>query len=335
MILFAIILCSTIFLVLKINKIIFSLAPKVRKTLKNYKDFLENQTELNETCVLLSKLIIRRKNSFTKFHGFKETCKVNTALCRLLKVNLPEILEDLVQLLPEIVVDNFPTEVPSKSYVEYLMIRVVSYYKILQRISICCLNAGDYYVRLLAKGFFVEILTLILAVVSKIYKLVSIIGNTTVDLYKLLFEYRNNFPTGKHNVYAVVEFPCHLEIFHNESVALHNSTKNEADKLKLVKTGDVLSAKVPKPTNVLSKKKEDLGIIAEFDVDSFSTTHEISIFFKEENIRRKEKNGTALTQQISFGDWKMISTVVSKKIIANDDKNAIHIFKRLMKKYLR
>lgn len=276
-------------------------------------------------------MILRRKNSFAKFHGFKDTCKLNTSLCRLLKVNLPEVIDDLLGLLPEIVVDNFPTEIPSKNNVEFLMIRVVAYHKILQRITACCLSAGDYYGRLLVKGFFVEILTLLLAVISKIYKLVNVIGNTTVDLYKFLFKYRNHFPAGRTNLYEDVDFPCNLEAFKNESIV----PQKEASKMQITKAEEVFTAKASKPTNLIGRKVEDIGIIAKFDANSFSTTHEISIFFKEENFRRKEKNGTAITQKISFGDWKMISSVVSKKIIANDDKNAIQTFKRLMTKYLK
>ncbi|KAL5291251.1 hypothetical protein ACFFRR_010574 [Megaselia abdita] len=309
-------------------------APQIRKNLKNYKEFFKNQVEFNETCVLLSKLILRRKNSFVKFHGFKDTCKINTALCRLLKVNITEVLDDFIGILPEIVVDDFPTEVPSKSNLEYIIIRVVSYHKIIKRITSCCLNAGDYYVQLLSKGFFVEILTLLLAVVSKIYKLVNILGNTTVDLYQFLLKNRNKFPSGKNSIYSDIEFPESLEKFKEESKNTNFKTENK-QKIELSKTEEVIAPKPPKPTNEIGRKVEDFGMIAEFDVNSFSTTHDISTFFKEENLRRKEKNGTALTDKISFGDWKMISTVVSKKIIANDDKNAISTFKRMMSKYLK
>lgn len=285
--------------------------------------------------MLLSKLILRRKNSFAKFHGFKDTCKINTALCRLLKVNLTEVLEDFIGILPEIIVEDFLTEIPSKSNFEYLMIRVVSYHKILQRITSCCLSAGDYYVRLLTKGFFVEILTLLLAVVSKIYKLVNVIGNTTVELYQFLLKHRNHFPAGKNSIYNGVDFPCNLEKFKADLTIPSATAGGETTKINIAKIEEVFVPKAPKPTNEIGRKVEDFGMIAQFDVNSFTTTHDISIFFKEENSRRKEKNETALTQKISFGDWKMISTVVSKKIIANDDKNAISTFKRLMTKYLK
>lgn len=310
-------------------------APQLRKTLENFKDFYKNQDEFNETCVLLSKLILRRKNSFTKFHGFKDTCKINSALCRLLKVNLTEVLEDFIGTLPEIIIDNFASEIPSKSNFEYLMIRVVSYHKVLHRISSSCLNAGDYYVRLLGKGFFVEILTLLLAVVSKIYKLVNIIGNTSVNLYTFLLKSREQFPAGKNNIYSEIEFPNKLENFKGDVIIPSLTTQNETAKIKIAKNDEVFVPKLTKPIHEIGRKVEDFGIVAQFEINSFTNTFDISTFFKEENLRRKEKNGTSLTEKISFGDWKMISTVVSKKIIANDDNNAIATFKRLMTKYLK
>lgn len=280
-------------------------------------------------------MILRRKNSFSKLHGFKETCKINSALCRLLRVNINELLDNFLGALPEFVTENFPVEVPTRNNLDYVIIRTVSYYKILKRISSCCLKAGEYYIHLLTKGFFFEILTLLLAVISKIYKLVNVIGNSTIDLYNILLKYRKKFPEGKVNLYENLELPTTLQRFKFELKTPENlEASNNKSTMKLVETA-VLKPQIPKPTNEIGRKVEDFGLVAEFDINNFKTSHDISTFFKEENIRRKEKNGTSLTEKISFGDWKMISSVVSKKIMANDDKNAISTFKRLMTKYLK
>ncbi|XP_055382477.1 nucleolus and neural progenitor protein [Condylostylus longicornis] len=153
---------------------------KLRKILQDAIDFFECQINFNENALLCTKLIMKRKNSFKHFKGFQDMSKVKATLNKLEKINLPNVLKNFIGLLPESI---FSLELPPKANLDYVLLRIIGYYNVLNRATNCCKNAVAYFVKIFQKYFFFETLSLFLSVLSKIWYDGNLILKFTSKLY--------------------------------------------------------------------------------------------------------------------------------------------------------
>uniref|UniRef100_A0A1A9VYM7 DUF4477 domain-containing protein n=1 Tax=Glossina austeni TaxID=7395 RepID=A0A1A9VYM7_GLOAU len=145
----------------------------------------------NETAALLSRLIARRKNSFRRMHGFRDICKLNAALCRLLRVDFRNELDIFRSSLPDVAYeDGTEIYIPARECYDFLLLRLIAVHKLYERIQNCCIKAADYFLHQIKVYHFFEISTLFLAVLAKINDLKMKLGNLSTDLYRHLLPFR-------------------------------------------------------------------------------------------------------------------------------------------------
>lgn len=279
-------------------------------------------------------------------------CKLNSALCRLLRIDIKTILHNFIGILPDYISSVSDTYLPSISCLEYVLIRLISLHKLMQRIIDCSEMASTYFIQLLNFSHFQDTLILFLSVLSQIWNISHKIAIRTGNYYEKLLNYRFDFPKNKKPWLSDnIEFPEKLEF-----PQLQNIKKEEGhiSKTKINFVNELSSTTTPQVSDKSSKEFKklheniDLGTIINRNsfsnptqksenyqvIQSINNVNEIRKFFVVEEKRRRQSLKQAITKNITHGEWVTFKKSVINRITANDDKKAIKIFKSFVKNKL-
>nr|XP_036220449.1 uncharacterized protein LOC106625481 [Bactrocera oleae] len=318
-------------------------APSVRRlqtTIQQYfRRHRPQEVEFAETSALLGRLMARRKNSFHGMMGFRAIAKCNAATCRLLRIDLTRELELFHGSLPDFVLNSSDTiEMPTQNNFNYVLIRLLNTHGVYERIRECCLQAAEYFAKLLRNNFFMDTIVLLLAVLAKLYSLSALLGNKCVELYNQLRPMRVKFPLSEKSVHCDINMPEKLEHFsenqtldipHTESTFVNTPTTNpltavrSSKAMKMLKPLDV-GTEVSRPTNPSTQTKT-------FNADVVLATVETAKrFILSENVSRKKSLKQSITKDIMPHEWMGATRLFERKLLSNDHKKALSIFKKFI-----
>ncbi|XP_017081231.1 uncharacterized protein LOC108114663 [Drosophila eugracilis] len=292
--------------------------------------------DFEETAALIGRLKARRKNSFRNMPGFRAVCKLNSAVCRLLRLDLARDLEQFRGALPDVCDEDLGGAMPTQSSFKFILVRILGFYHLHERIRECCLAAATYFTQLLRNNFFMDFTTLLIAAIAKINKLSSLQSNKSVILYNKLRPQITNFPqVNKHKFLADnQQLPAKLELL-----------KRPLDQEKAVKAQDL----VLKPTKVVTKvekakleAKADVGTViarkeihtqvvtkTKFNEDVLATVVEAQKFISRESEARKQNSESCLTKKIPKHEWLAAQTLFQRKM-SKDPAKALSIFRKFI-----
>ncbi|XP_036336532.1 uncharacterized protein LOC118746737 [Rhagoletis pomonella] len=323
-------------------------APNVRRLqaaiYQYFRQHRPQEVEFAETSALLGRLMARRKNSFHGMMGFRAVVKCNTATCRLLRIDITRELESFQGSLPDFALNSSETlEMPTQNCFDYVLVRLLNVHGIYVRIRECCVQAAEYFAKLMRNNFFMETSTLLLAVLAKLHNLSAVLGNKCVELYNQLQPMRRRFPSAGNSVHLNYELPEQLEAF------LENQTletpKTEGVLLKddapLQATHTPLTAvRAMKP--VKFKRTSDVGVevnrectltsqIKTFNADvELATIETVKRFIATENVTRKQSLKQSVTKDILPHEWIGATRLFERKLLANEHKKALSIFRKFI-----
>lgn len=126
------------------------------------------------------KIIFIRNVQFRTQKGFQNLRKVKTAYTKLQQLSIETIIKNLHS---SIIIDFNTIQLPSRQTIEYLLVKLQSLSKILCRIISCTKQATHKFLTILSKGFFVELVTLLLGILSGIWAAAIGMCKMTVKYY--------------------------------------------------------------------------------------------------------------------------------------------------------
>lgn len=215
-----------------------------------------SQNEFSTNSALLARIMARRKNSFQKMKGFKSVCKLSSALCRLLRNDVQQLITDFTSTLPDLETISLKSivQIPLRSNFEYVLLRIIGSYKIYGRIINCCMESAKYFSQLLQTHFFADISTLLLAIVAKIWKQSHLTAKILTDLFNNLIKFRNNFPE-KECSQCLYTLPRRLKHISTQKLQLHANKSSVTEKVPLdIKCFSVIKKKA---------KTVDIGMVVD------------------------------------------------------------------------
>lgn len=298
----------------------------------------QHEEEFNETAALLSRLMARRKNSFNKMKGFKDVCKLNAALCRLLRLDFKRDLDSFRYMLPDVAYEDGTTiHLPTRETYDFLLLRLLALYELHIRIGNCCMTASEYFICQLRQYFFFEINTLLMAVFAKIYNLNNKLANIAVDLYNSSITCRYNLPINPKSKFFKDErflFPENLKRistapFNNKRVfATNNESLNEL----VLQEQNVTTVKAEK------LKKPDVGKAIQrsvkpqtlFNIENLNSVESIKAFIVSESKSRSSNLNSSITKQILNHEWAGATKLFERKIKNGEGKKATSIFRKFL-----
>ncbi|KAH8242414.1 hypothetical protein KR032_005862 [Drosophila birchii] len=290
--------------------------------------------EFDETAALIGRLMARRKNSFRNMPGFRAVCKLNAALCRLLRLDLARDLAQFRGTLPDVCDgDSAGGVLPTRSSFEFILVRLLGFYHLHERIRECCISAATYFTQLLRNNFFMDFATLLVAAIAKINKLSTHQASHSADLYNRLRPQVFQFPqVEKHRFLSdKQELPAAL------SSPVSASTPTPPAPL-LMKPKEVVT-RVERAKSDVGKviaRKDSSGPLksakTKFNADQvLATVEDAQRFIARETKARSQKPlpENCLTRGISKHEWLAAQTLFQRKL-SKDPAKALNIFRKFI-----
>ncbi|KAH8361525.1 hypothetical protein KR084_007169 [Drosophila pseudotakahashii] len=294
--------------------------------------------EFEETAALIGRLMARRKNSFRNMPGFRAVCKLNAALCRLLRLDLARDLQQFRGALPDVCDDELGGAMPTRSSFEFILVRVLGFYHLHERIRECCLATATYFTKVLRNNFFMDFTTLLIAATSKIYKLSSLQASKSASLYNKLRPQVANFPlVDRHKFLAESqELPAKLEPV--KSTPTQTKPANTPDLMLNVKkvVTKVEKAKLEAKSDVgtvIARKETPAQAVTKitFNEEILATVGDAKQFIARESKARKQNPppDSCLTKKIPKHEWLAAQTLFQRKL-SKDPAKALSIFRKFI-----
>lgn len=155
------------------------------------KEFLDNNNYIEAEYLVLSRIVYRMKQKFRTSKDFKTLEK----LCKCLKVyfdiNLSLYLTRFIELIPTKKAKEM--YVPSKNLLDYLLVRLLSMKKLLQKILINCTQAAHLFDVRIKSGQFWKVAFCVYSLVSRIYILTQHSEKEVNEFYEKLKEFSKEY----------------------------------------------------------------------------------------------------------------------------------------------
>ncbi|KAH8343325.1 hypothetical protein KR059_008317 [Drosophila kikkawai] len=295
----------------------------------------QESKEFDETAALIGRLMARRKNSFRNMPGFRAVCKLNAALCRLLRLDLPRDLEQFRGTLPDVCDGDSAGALPTRSSLEFILVRLLGFYHLHERIRECCISAVTYFTQLLRNNFFMEFVTLLVATIAKINKLSILQANRSADLYNRLRPQVINFP----------EVEKHRFLKDNQELPEELHSPRITKEVATPTTAPVLM-KPRKVVTRVERAKSDVGTVIAREEHSSSlksvktkfnatevlaTVEDAKRFIARETKSRKQNPlpENCLTALITKHEWLAAQTLFQRKL-SKDPAKALDVFRKFI-----
>ncbi|XP_047508989.1 uncharacterized protein LOC125052287 [Pieris napi] len=160
---------------------------------KNYKDIrdlryntnniiqvLSKQSPLHQESALFSRFLYKFDKKFRNDIGYRNFKKVNTALKKYLTLNLLKDLQRFASLLP-----NKDDELyfPTRQMMEYVLVRIMSFSKLMLRIVICAKQAAVFYLDRIKRGESHWMCLMPYALLSRIWSMAQVLLQHSCNWY--------------------------------------------------------------------------------------------------------------------------------------------------------
>lgn len=307
-----------------------------------------HEEAFNETAALLGRLMARRKNSFNKMKGFKDMYKINTALCRLLRLDFKRDLEGFRSALPDVAYEEGTlAHLPTRDTFDFLLARLVAVCELHKRIVECCVQAAEYFTSQLKIHFFFETCTLLLAVIAKIHALSIKRGNLAIHFYNNLQQYREKLPFNDKSKFLEMStaLPLKMETMKKRPLTVEKTEEKVNGKdvdestVKQILENELQNTLIT-PVKAKKLKKADLGKIVErselkdnrtkFTIEDLQNVEEVQKFITLETKERSLNMKSCVTRNVLSHEWSGATKLFDRKVKSGEEKKAINIFKKFI-----
>ncbi|XP_057659812.1 uncharacterized protein LOC130896052 [Diorhabda carinulata] len=161
------------------------------------KYYLDNNKHLEAEYLVLSRIVYRMKQKFRTSKDFKTLEKLCKCLRVYLDINLSFHLMRFIELIPT----NIEKEmyIPSKNLLDYILIRLLSMKKLLEKISVNCVQAAHLYSFRIKSGQFWKVAFCVYSLVSRIDILTKHSEKEVSRFYEKLKEFSKGYSVNENN----------------------------------------------------------------------------------------------------------------------------------------
>ncbi|XP_049867882.1 uncharacterized protein LOC126368055 [Pectinophora gossypiella] len=117
-------------------------------TCKNIIKVLSKQSPLHREAAICSRFLYKFDKKFRNDIGYRNFKKVNTALRKYLGLNILKDIESFHSVLPT----DDDQYLPTRQMLEYVLVRLLSFSKIMERICVCSKVAAVFYLDRVKRG---------------------------------------------------------------------------------------------------------------------------------------------------------------------------------------
>ncbi|XP_041988343.1 uncharacterized protein LOC121739825 isoform X2 [Aricia agestis] len=166
---------------------------------------LSKQAPLHKESALLSRFLYKFDKKFRNDIGYRKFKKVNSALRRYLTVDLLKDIKIFKTLLP---VDyNIECYLPTRQMLEYVLVRIITFAKIMLRIAVCSKQSAIFYLNRIKRGESHWMSLMPYALLSRIWSMSLVLLQHSCNWYNRLYGFRKYL---SHKGVAFLSEDCEL-----------------------------------------------------------------------------------------------------------------------------
>ncbi|XP_061704137.1 uncharacterized protein LOC133515576 [Cydia pomonella] len=154
----------------------------IKNTCRNMIKVLSNQSPLHKESAILSRFAYKYDKKFRNDIGYRHFKKVNVALRCYLGLNVLKDIENFSDTLPADDEDYLPT----RQMLQYIMIRLITFAKIMVRVCVCSKQASVFYLDRIkcGEGHWMSLMPY--AVLSRVWSLCTVLLRNACAWYARL-----------------------------------------------------------------------------------------------------------------------------------------------------
>lgn len=149
---------------------------------------LSKQSPFHKESAILSRFLYKYDQKFRNDIGYRMLKKINSALRRYLALDLLKDIQNFTAVIPS---NNEDQYLPTKQMLEYVMIRIMSFAKIMIRICVCSKQASIYYLNRVKRGESHWMSLMPYALLSRIWSMSMVLLQHCCSWYSSLHPYLN------------------------------------------------------------------------------------------------------------------------------------------------
>lgn len=150
---------------------------------------LSKQSPLHKESAICSRFLYKYDKKFRNDIGYRNLRKVNTALKKYLALNLLKDIEHFLSCLPSDNDDGL--YLPTRQMMEYVILRIMAFSKIMLRICVCSKQAAVFYLDRIKRGESHWMSLLPYALLSRLWSMSMILLQHSTTWYSNLYPYLN------------------------------------------------------------------------------------------------------------------------------------------------
>ncbi|XP_035895712.1 uncharacterized protein LOC118504815 [Anopheles stephensi] len=170
---------------------------EIRDATKTCAEMLEYYTTLGKfqtATAYLSSFCRSYRNRKRNMHGFQIMRRINQALVRMKRMNLVHVIMDLHSFFPESNFIDRQVNLPVRSNLEYLLVRMQGLAKLLLRVVYLTKEAARYHLKQIAIVFLYHSFAMFLGLMGELWLFARAICRRTVEFYNRLHPVLNILP---------------------------------------------------------------------------------------------------------------------------------------------
>ncbi|XP_045530420.1 uncharacterized protein LOC123718072 [Pieris brassicae] len=152
----------------------------LRLNTNNIIQVLSKQSPLHQESALFSRFLYKFDKKFRNDIGYRNFKKVNTALKKYLTLNLLKDLQRFASLLPN---KDDELYLPTRQMMEYVLVRIMSFSKLMLRIVICAKQAAIFYLDRIKRGESHWMCLMPYALLSRIWSMAQVLLQHSCNWY--------------------------------------------------------------------------------------------------------------------------------------------------------
>ncbi|XP_045534690.1 nucleolus and neural progenitor protein [Papilio machaon] len=162
----------------------------LKQACTNAVNILSKQSPLHNESALLSRFIYKYDKKFRNDIGYRIFKKINTTLRRYLMLNIIKDIENFALTLPN---DTESDEyLPTRQMLQYVLVRLVSFSKLMLRISVCCKKAAVFYLDRVKRGESHWMSLMPYALLCRIWSLSNVLLQHSCSWYAQMYPFLRN-----------------------------------------------------------------------------------------------------------------------------------------------
>ncbi|XP_038214902.1 uncharacterized protein LOC119834577 [Zerene cesonia] len=155
-------------------------------TTNNIVHILSRQSPLHKESAILSRFLYKFDKKFRNDIGYRNFKKVNTALKKYLTLNLLKDVENFSSYLPK--ENDNELYLPTRQMLEYILIRIVSFSKLMLRIVVCSKQSAIFYLDRIKRGESHWMCLMPYALLSRIWSMSLVLLQHSCNWYNQLHQ---------------------------------------------------------------------------------------------------------------------------------------------------